>query len=207
VFAGRFNLAWAEQLTDDLRQPALLLAALVDKSLLLHESGHYRMLEALRAYGSERLAEEGELATVRDRHASIMADLADELGRHYQSDRPERTVGQLDSMMDEFRAAIVWSVAQDDAETAMRITAALAIHLHITGQYPVGRRWLEHALNGRGASSTAVRAQALSGLTALTSVTGGIPAATVAAEEAAELLERIGDRPGVRPGAAPPRHR
>ncbi|GLY97236.1 hypothetical protein Acsp02_44900 [Actinoplanes sp. NBRC 103695] len=196
VFSGRFDLASAEQLIDDLRQPAMLLAALVDKSLLLRESGRYRMLETLRAYGSERLAEEGELATIRNRHASIMAGMADELGRHYQGDRRGRTVDQLGSMMDEFRAAMAWSVADDDAETAMRIAAALAIYWHITGQYAVGRRWLEHALNGPGPSSPAVRAQALSGLTALTSVTGDLAATTAAAEEAAELFERIGDRRG-----------
>jgi len=195
VFAGRFELAWAEQLTDNLRQPALI-AALVDKSLLLRESGRYRMLETLRAYGAERLTEEGELVTVRDRHASIVAGLADELGRGYQGDHRDRTVRELASLMDEFRAAMEWSVVNDDAQTAMRIAAALAIYWHITGQYAVGRRWLEHALNGRGPSSPAVRAQALSGLTALTSVTGDLPTTTAAAEEAAELFERIGDRRG-----------
>jgi predicted ATPase/DNA-binding SARP family transcriptional activator len=195
VFAGRFDLTWAEQLTEDPRQPALI-AALVDKSLLLRESGRYRMLVTLRAYGIERLAEEGELASVRNRHATIMAGRADELGRHYQGERRGRTVRELGSMMDEFRAAMEWSVAGADGETAMRIAGALAIYWHITGQYAVGRRWLEHSLNSGGATSPAVRAWALSGLTALTSVTGDLPATTAAAEEAAELFERIGDRRG-----------
>ncbi len=54
-----------------------LLAALADKSLLQLVGGsRYRMLETLREYGTERLAESGELAAVRRAHAGWFAALA-----------------------------------------------------------------------------------------------------------------------------------
>jgi len=58
-----------------------LLLSLVDKSLLqtVETPGRpvrFRMLETLREYGVERLAERGELAAARDAHASYFAGLA-----------------------------------------------------------------------------------------------------------------------------------
>ncbi|MGN9781737.1 AfsR/SARP family transcriptional regulator [Nonomuraea sp. ZG12] len=54
-----------------------LLAALVDKSLLqlAPDAGRYRMLETLREYGIERLADQGALDAVRDLAARHLADL------------------------------------------------------------------------------------------------------------------------------------
>jgi tetratricopeptide (TPR) repeat protein len=57
-----------------------LLLALVDKSLLQTSTGgpglRFRMLETIREYGVERLAEQGELERIRLAHASYFADLA-----------------------------------------------------------------------------------------------------------------------------------
>lgn len=54
-----------------------LLAALIDKSLLrlAPDAGRYRMLETLREYGIERLADRGALDAVRDLAARYLADL------------------------------------------------------------------------------------------------------------------------------------
>ena len=54
-----------------------LLAALIDKSLLqlAPDAGRYRMLETLREYGIERLADQGALDAVRDLAARYLADL------------------------------------------------------------------------------------------------------------------------------------
>ena len=58
-----------------------LLAALVDKSLLVvrqtEDGPRYRMLEIIRAYGRERLAEAGETEEVRRRHAAYFLRLAE----------------------------------------------------------------------------------------------------------------------------------
>ena len=76
VFAGGFDLDGAEAVcADDTIDPldvGDLLAALVDKSMVVADRHgphtRYRLLETLRQYGEERLAEDGELAPLRDRH-------------------------------------------------------------------------------------------------------------------------------------------
>jgi predicted ATPase len=57
------------------------LAGLVTKSLIASDVGgpvpHYRLLETMRAYAMERLAESGEVEAVARRHAAIGPDLAE----------------------------------------------------------------------------------------------------------------------------------
>ncbi|MFI5845906.1 BTAD domain-containing putative transcriptional regulator [Catenuloplanes sp. NPDC051500] len=199
VFAGRFDLDWAEQLAADLHPPAVvarLIAALVDKSLLIRESGRYRMLETLRAYGLEQLATAGELAAVRDRHAALVAGLADTLWNERVGSARDRWMHLLDTTMEQFRAAMEWAVARDDAATALRVAAALSTYWHTRGQYVVGRRWMTLALEASGAVPPSVRARALSGLTVLTAMQGDLAAARASGTEAAEIFKSIDDLRG-----------
>jgi predicted ATPase/DNA-binding SARP family transcriptional activator len=199
VFAGRFDLDWAEQFAADLHPPAAvarLIAALVDKSLLMRESGRYRMLETLRAYGLEQLAAAGELTAVRDRHAALVAGLADTLWNERVGSARNRWMHLLDTTMEQFRAAMEWAVARDDAATALRVAAALSTYWHSRGQYVVGRRWMTLALEAGGTAPPAVRARALSGLTVLTSMQGDLAAARASGAEAAQIFKSIDDLRG-----------
>jgi predicted ATPase/DNA-binding SARP family transcriptional activator len=194
VFAGRFELGWAEELAADLHPPATtatIVAALVDKSLLSQESGRYRMLETLRAYGIERLAEQDELEHVRDRHAALVVAIADDPHRQFGGGS---TAAQLvGATMEQFRTAMEWSADRGDAQTALRIAAALNLRWHGPGQYLVGRRWLQLKVHGGGDVSPVVRARALSGLTLLAAHHGDLDAATAAGEEAAALFREAGE--------------
>jgi predicted ATPase/DNA-binding SARP family transcriptional activator len=55
-----------------------LLSSLVDKSLvqLAADGTRFRMLETIREFGSERLAQRGEISDLRRRHATYYSDLA-----------------------------------------------------------------------------------------------------------------------------------
>ena len=58
-----------------------VLATLVDKSLVDALSAgevRYRLLETVRAFAADRLAESGEAAAVRDRHAAYLLDLVEQ---------------------------------------------------------------------------------------------------------------------------------
>ena len=89
VFNGGATPASAEQvLGEDVID---VIASLVDKSLVMAEGDtevRYRLLETVRAYAAERLAEAGEEKRVRDAHAAYFLDLAEraepELRRHDQ---------------------------------------------------------------------------------------------------------------------------
>ncbi len=65
----------------DAGQTDELLSSLVDKSLvqLVVDGARFRMLETIREFGSERLAERGEIGDLRRRHATYYTDLAAEV--------------------------------------------------------------------------------------------------------------------------------
>ena len=83
VFAGPVRLELVESIcADDELLPEAdvldVLATLVDKSLVDAVGAgevRYRLLETVRAFAADRLAESGEAAAVRDRHAAYLLEL------------------------------------------------------------------------------------------------------------------------------------
>jgi predicted ATPase/class 3 adenylate cyclase len=109
VFAGGCTLEAAEQVCagDDL-DVLLLVAALVDKSLLVHEpaQGRYQMLETIRQYAWEELREAEEEDELRARHRDWCLALAEAV----EFDTPLATarMARLAAEQDNFRAALEW---------------------------------------------------------------------------------------------------
>jgi predicted ATPase/DNA-binding SARP family transcriptional activator len=145
VFAGGGTLEAAEQVCAEsavagpaVAGPAVaavaaedvfdLLAALVDKSLVVvrQTAGgpRYRMLEIIRAYGRERLAEAGETETVRRRHGAYFLRLA-ELGREpLLGDGQLEWLPRLAAEQDNLHGAVRAAVAAGDAATAVGLIGA-----------------------------------------------------------------------------------
>ena len=116
VFLGGFHLDAAHAVSGgDMQRFQVLdqLTLLVDKSLVVAEntSGRtrYRLLETVRQYALEKLAESGEADAVRSRHCdhyTAMAALLDAPARTGHEQRLE----QAEAEMDNLRAAFVWSL-------------------------------------------------------------------------------------------------
>src|SRR6185437_4212356 len=93
------------------------LVGLAEHSLLdaLARPGgtRYRVLETIRQYGAERLAEAGELTEVHARHLSWCLSAAEALDASLALGQP---VGRaaFDQMADELRAALDWATAEPD---------------------------------------------------------------------------------------------
>ncbi|MGH3076408.1 MAG: ATP-binding protein, partial [Gaiellales bacterium] len=90
-----------------------VIASLVDKSLVMATGDvevRYRLLETVRAYAAERLAEAGEDKQLRDAHAAYFLDLAEraepELRRHDQLYWVERLTAERDNCSTALRHAI-----------------------------------------------------------------------------------------------------
>ncbi|GGV40507.1 SARP family transcriptional regulator [Actinomadura cremea] len=105
-----------------------VIAALIDKSLVLAEGGadvRYRLLETVRVYAGERLDEAGETGRVRAEHTAHFLDLAEraepELRRADQLGWVDRLAADRDNLSTALRNA----VEVRDAETALRLFAAL----------------------------------------------------------------------------------
>ncbi|WP_031512731.1 AfsR/SARP family transcriptional regulator, partial [Streptomyces sp. NRRL F-5123] len=147
VFAGGWTPAAAEAVCADGDSAAGiepedmldLMAALVEKSLVVaqHTDGpggvRYRMLESIRAYGAERLAEAGETERTHRAHAAYF------LGFALAADPHLRGAGQLEWLRllsderDNLQAALHRTLDAGDIPGAMRLIAALSSYWLLRG--------------------------------------------------------------------------
>ncbi|MFG2001030.1 BTAD domain-containing putative transcriptional regulator [Spirillospora sp. NPDC048911] len=133
AFSGGFTLEAAARVCGpSLYEVDDLLAGLTDKSLVQSDGGRYRMLETVRAFCAERLAEAGEEEELRRAHAAYFLDLAERA-------EPElRAADQLDWMArlaaegGNLRAALRWAVRAEPA-TAMNLIGALSWYWWLRG--------------------------------------------------------------------------
>ena len=124
VFAGRFSLAAAEAVFNDLVSSASaadLLAHLVDKSLVQAETSgtqaQYWLLETMRRYAWERLEESGAQPMVQERHAAYYAALAARVGEQFRANHGATWLDTLESGLDNFRQAMAWYLRAPDPRT------------------------------------------------------------------------------------------
>ncbi|MEV0084008.1 hypothetical protein [Saccharopolyspora sp. NPDC050642] len=125
-----------------------LLAGLVDRSLLqlAPDTGRYRMLETIREYGLENLAEQGTLTGVRDLAADHFAEL---VARH---DPLLRGPEQLDALhvlrteYDNVLAALRHLCDTGDAGGAIGLAVNLNWYWQMLGRHPEAAYWLGEAV-------------------------------------------------------------
>jgi predicted ATPase len=123
VFAGGCPLEAAEEVCGaDLDT----LQSLLDKSLLRRTDRRYWMLETIREYALERLAEQADRPDTVSRHTDYFLRLAEEAYPH--SDGPEQRVwfDRLDPEHDNLRAAVARARAARDGEVELRLAVAVA---------------------------------------------------------------------------------
>jgi predicted ATPase/DNA-binding SARP family transcriptional activator len=131
VFTGGATLEAAEQVCSGsgirADQVLDLLTALADKSLLTvrHDPPRYVMLEIIRAYGLERLAEAGERDDLRQAHAQYFLGLADRSQEYLRGGQQLEWVRKLAEDQDNLHAAIRGAVTAGDADTAVGLVGAL----------------------------------------------------------------------------------
>ncbi|AEV86570.1 SARP family transcriptional regulator [Actinoplanes sp. SE50] len=125
-----------------------LLAALVDKSLLQRApDGRYRMLETLREYGIDRLAQQHALVATRGLAARHLAGVVAE------HDPRLRTAEQLDALRvlraeyDNALAALRHLCDERDADGATRLALSLVWYWQMFGRHADAAFWLHEALS------------------------------------------------------------
>ena len=171
VFRGGFTLEAAEEVCSGhgLGSYEVLdvFSQLVDKSLVVVGEGpegvaRYRLLEVLRLYGAERLAETGHSEDVRSRHAAFFLSMAERAEPELFTSQQAACLNRLDSDYDNFRAAMGWALESDHGEVALKIASALTnfwiYHRHVGD----GQDWLERAVLRSEDAPPALRAVGLS---------------------------------------------
>src|SRR5580704_7898450 len=131
AFHGSFDTAAAHAIADRHDDPAdvtRLLLYLVDRSLVTAEldggTTRYRLLETLRSYGLERLADQGRLDAARARHARWAADLVARAERGLRGADEARWAASVELHFGDLRAAHSW-LADQDPELSLQMAAQL----------------------------------------------------------------------------------
>ena len=129
VFPSSFDLIAIEQICsdDDLDVHDIddVLTSLVDKSMVVTETTtagiRYRLLESMRQYARDRLADHRDEPALQDRHAAYYCQLAARARVEFEG--TENTTGRLrfEHEWDNLRAALSWAVARHDSRTAAAI--------------------------------------------------------------------------------------
>jgi predicted ATPase len=158
VFAGGWTLTAAEAICTDANLPApavvSALESLAVKSLIRLDvpdaTPHYAMLEMIREYAEEQLAASGEAELVRHAHAAHFLTVVE--GAENSVFGPEREVvlPRLERERENLRAALDWTVARGDTESAVRFGFELWRFWRDCGAHTEGRERLRAilALNG-----------------------------------------------------------
>ena len=205
VFAGSFSLPIARDLVAGDGLPAgqagEVLTSLVDKSVVLPAGpGRFRLLDSVREYGAERLAEAGEDAAWRQRHLARYVSLVSEFSHRLVADGQGDRLAGLRAEHPNLRGALEFGLGgvrdrgSDPAERARpaaRLAAALFPYWVMSGSIREGIHWQDKALDFFAGPSPE-RASALANR-ALLGTTVGLPEAAVQAGEALALAARIGD--------------
>ena len=204
VFAGGWALEAAEAVCGApplaAEQVAALLAALVDKSLVQVEvggaAGRYRLLEVIRVFAAERLADTGDVEEVRARHGGYYAALAERAAPLLLGPGQAACADRLDQETGNLRVARAWC-GEDTARagTGLRLAAGLWEYWHIRGHLAEGTAWLEEALAAGGVPEGAVAA-ALNGLGVLVSLQGDPAWGAELFAESIDTFRSAGDRCG-----------
>jgi predicted ATPase/DNA-binding NarL/FixJ family response regulator len=201
VFCGGMDLTGAEAVCSgggiEPEEVFDVVAAMVDKSVLMREEHptlgiRYRLLDTMRQYGNDRLAESGEEAEVRRRHRDYFRRLcATSRERVFGPGQLELFTrlrlenANLHSVLDSCYAT------PGEAGTGLNMTADLLYHW-ITGHLREGRRRLDQGL-AVVAEPEEDRGSALVANSWLAIIQGERDVAVEMLDEAHEIGKRLGD--------------
>jgi predicted ATPase/DNA-binding SARP family transcriptional activator/tetratricopeptide (TPR) repeat protein len=202
-----------------------LLTSLVDKSLVVFETmgkagGRYGLLETIRQYGQERLAETEEGPQMRGRHRDYFLALAEAAASQLGGPEQGMWLERLEAEHANLRAALAWSLEEGSrgegrgkreerregrgpignrkseiAEVGLQLAGALTDFWLVRGHLSEGRAWCDAALAAEGAAGrTKVRAKALRGAGDLATIQSDHGAARTLYEESLAIYRELGDK-------------
>src|SRR5262249_29625141 len=174
---------------------------------LLHQEGlpdgqpWYVMLETVREFAQERLAESGEADAIQRRHILRYLKLVESAEQDVVGPQQGRWLFRIEQEHDNLRAALNCCVARGYAEPGFRLALALWWFWMVRGHLSEGRerfaalfaRFPLREVTGRRAGD---RAKALHPASTLASIQGDFAAARSLQEEGLAISRTLGDRVG-----------
>lgn len=173
------------------------LSSLVDKSLVTlderRDFTRYRLLETLREYGLEKLAAQNELNAARNRHLNYYVALVEEHDPQLRGHAQKEWYARFDVEQDNFRAALDWAIRSENAESGMRMVAALWFYWFWRGHWAEGATRAKQVLEIPGRVNPRLRARALIGASNLPGRVGDYATYGQWLGEGTQLAEQLHD--------------
>lgn len=164
------------------------------------------MLETVREYAREQLAESGEEEAARAAHALHYLRTAEEAEPNLRGAEQARWLNMLEQEVGNIRSALEWSLEGSAVhapagtggaeELGLRIAGALSRFWQARGHLAEGRAWLAKLLARTGTLQNSARQQALRAAGRICSNLGEMQAAHRYYAEAVELANSVGDLQG-----------
>lgn len=123
-----------------------LLAQLADASMIepyeRETKTRFLLFAAVREFVVDELEQQGQLPAARDRHAAWIEHLTGQLWLDFSGPREHLVMSRARAELDNFRAALGWSLEQGDIARAVRIVSNLSDFWTFGGQSNEGKRWI-----------------------------------------------------------------
>jgi predicted ATPase/class 3 adenylate cyclase len=203
IFMGGWTLEAAEYVCDN---PNMLDLSthLVDKSLVSVDLEHgdeprYYLLETIRQYAREKLAEQGESEGIRNRHMEYFCRLIERLEPRLRGPDQIVLLDRLEMDLDNLRAALEWTL-DHHVPAGLRLAAGLKWFWHLDHHWAEGIEWLDkflqaeeesHALLPDSETDTRYKAKALLVSGHLIGVGGDLQKAMARITEGLALCEKM----------------
>jgi predicted ATPase/class 3 adenylate cyclase len=201
VFVGGWTLEAAEALArpGELGLDVLdAMGSIVDQSLVRRDEAaqgepRFMMLETVREFALERLAEAGEMDEIRRRHAQLMLATVERLEPRLASST--EALDAVTNDHDNMRAALAWAIETRDAQLGLRLGYAMWRFWQRRGHMREARSWFERLLAIPGAEApTPARAKGLTGAAGIAYWQNDYSTAIAWYEEAEGIVRALGDR-------------
>ncbi|WP_018501023.1 BTAD domain-containing putative transcriptional regulator [Parafrankia discariae] len=150
VFAGPFDLGAATAVAaGEAGEAEYLLGDLVARSMLVAEAGpfgrRFRLLETMRQFAAERLAEAGETRQATERHARWCLAAATRIQVLLAGPAEVEGVARLDELWPDLRAAFDRACAAGDVALARALVRRVVVEVVRRSRHEIGD-WIERLL-------------------------------------------------------------
>jgi predicted ATPase len=195
VFPGSFDLDAAEAAVDARLDD---LSGLVDKSLLrATATGRYFMLETIRSFAVERLAEEADADAWARRHALYFAHVMPALEPGLRGHAQRETIARFNAEQPNVRAALNVLHHLDDPRPEAALAAACSYYWYLSALVAEGYGRVRAAHERMGGYDEPERGQIANACVLLAFMSGDVERVASFTDEALDVSRRHGDTRGV----------
>jgi non-specific serine/threonine protein kinase len=179
------------------------LSQLVDKSLVvaIRRSGErrYSLLETIREFALEKLAQSQEMISTKDRHLDYYLQFAEDAEPKIKGSEQFIWYERLETEHDNLRAALGWALESKNADAGLRLAGSLGFFWFVRGHIREGVVWLEKVSEREQGASFGSQAKALRylGSMLIFSENQDFEQISTILEKSLELYREVDDRSGI----------